>query len=234
MGERPLIAAYCRVMGPVEIRSAEFGVRNGKRGSKSKVGRRESYRFVPAGSAWDRLGPDKIFSPGEACIQYETGAGPGACGSGQDKRHSLSGRRSFRTGTRHRPTVISICGIIRSAGGITRDVKRDYAGRKSAACRVFPRNPGYSRIMISKKIWGRKMRVEAEGPRQTLPLWALDIGLWAALFPFKSPHFPADTTPILTATEGGHRLTSPSLPSRACSHDMLLSINQLRINEILL
>ncbi len=51
----PDIAAYCRVMGPVEIRNAEFGVRNGA----------DRSAYGPPGTAWYRLGPDKIFSPGE-------------------------------------------------------------------------------------------------------------------------------------------------------------------------
>jgi hypothetical protein len=68
----PGIAGYCRVVGPGEISSAEFEVRNGA--GRQCLGSAEllptfpdgSYRFVPAGTAWYRI---KFFAGG-ACTQY--------------------------------------------------------------------------------------------------------------------------------------------------------------------
>ncbi len=80
----PDIAAYCRVVGPGEIRSAEFEVRNGSGDANCtdchewKSGHRRCKLHLPSmplplrrgrtacgphKSAWDRLGPDKFFSP---------------------------------------------------------------------------------------------------------------------------------------------------------------------------
>jgi hypothetical protein len=66
----PGIAGYCRVVGMWEkkgsprpkVQSPKFGEEHG-----GSLGERAlpSYRVVPAGTAWDRLGPDKFFSQAE-------------------------------------------------------------------------------------------------------------------------------------------------------------------------
>jgi hypothetical protein len=66
---RPHIAGYCRILP----RNGTWGKKNESKvqcpKSKATRGRRligkncRSYRFVPAGTAWYRLVPDKFFSP---------------------------------------------------------------------------------------------------------------------------------------------------------------------------
>jgi hypothetical protein len=85
-----------------------------------------SYRFVPAGTAWYRLGPDKFFSPhaGGACTQY--------CGRGNV---------SFA------PTNVGGYLLSRSLSGRRWDYAGAYAGLSGTKMGRFPLNPGYSRVI---------------------------------------------------------------------------------------
>ncbi len=99
--------------------------------------------YGPLGSAWDRLGPDKIFSP-----RAKRGKNHESFRVGSFQRGAML-RAPMKTAATHGLGPADVGGYVhkRSSGGHRRDYPGGYAGLSGTKIDRVPRNPGYSRVI---------------------------------------------------------------------------------------
>jgi hypothetical protein len=99
--------------------------------------------YCPPGTAWDRLGTDKFFSPRTKQRKNRESVRPGSF----QRRAVLRAPMKTRAARQLAPTIVGGFLLIRSLSGQRWDYAGRYAGLSGTKNGRIPLNPGYSRVI---------------------------------------------------------------------------------------
>jgi hypothetical protein len=136
-----------------------------------------SYRFEPAGTAWYRLVPDKIFSPHKETVKKDArphpaspprrgGRFPAKVRFVRNLWRKTAQRVALATKIQLAPTIVGGYLLKRALSGRRWDYAGAYAGLSGTKTGRFPHIPAYSRVMtfaifsVRQKIRLSKERAE--------------------------------------------------------------------------